>query len=251
MLVLCSFIVVLYGLCIGSFLNVVIFRYNSGEGIVKGSSHCQSCGEPIKWYDNIPLFSYIVLKGKCRNCKSKISIQYPLVESLNAVLWLLIFLKYQFSYKTLIYFALSSALIALSFIDEKLFIIPDEINIFILVLGVLSVLLDYNNWYNYIIGSLVISLFLLLVYLITKGNGMGFGDVKLMFVCGLVVGWKCIVSGFFIGCILAIVIHTIRMKISKKDHMLAFGPYLSCGIYISLFIGEILINSYLSFLSIL
>jgi leader peptidase (prepilin peptidase)/N-methyltransferase len=153
--------------------------------------------------------------------------------------------------ETLIYFALSSSLLALSVIDENTFEIPMCFNWFIIILGVVNLVLNHNDVVLYLAGAFSVSLFLLLVYLITHGNGLGFGDVKLMFSCGLLVGWKNIVIGFLIGCIIAIIVHSIRMKVSKKEHKLAFGPYLSLGVYVSLFIGTDIMNMYLKLIGVM
>lgn len=244
-------VTVIYGLCIGSFLNVLIYRIPLGQSIAKEGSHCFSCGSKIKWYDNIPLLSYLMLGGRCRNCKSRISIQYPVVEFLNAFLWELVFLKYQYSLKTLIYFALVSALLSLSVIDEKTFEIPVIFNYFILALGIVYTVVDSKNWISHIVGMLCISGFLFIVWWVTEGNGVGFGDIKLMFTCGLLLGWKAIIVGFFLGCIIAIPVHLLRMKLSNKEHKLAFGPYLSLGIYLSLFVAEPIMDSYLRLIGIL
>ena len=240
----------IYGLCVGSFLNVLIYRVPIHESIVKRNSHCPKCNSYIKWYDNIPLISYIVLRGRCRNCKSRISMQYPVVEFLNAFLWELLYIKYQYSIETLIYFVLSSVLLTISFIDEKTFEIPMCFNWFLISKGVVYTIYDHTHIVSHIVGALCISGFLFIVWWVTNGQGLGFGDIKLMFSCGLIVGWKIVVIGFLIGCILAIIIHSIRMKFSNKEHTLAFGPYLSLGIYISLFIGVALMNLYLGLIGL-
>ena len=246
-------IVGLFGVCIGSFLNVLVFRIPKEEEFVKTSSHCQSFNHVLKWYDNIPLLSYILLRGKCRYCKAHISIQYPIVEGVNALLWLCIYLKYGVSLETLIYCLLTSSLLALSIIDERYFRIPNQFNIFNGFLGVVMCIVGImqgNNGASHFIGMFSISSFLMLLYFITGGKGIGAGDIKLMMTCGLVVGWKMIIIGFLLGCILAIIIHIIRMKVSNKTHKLAFGPYLSMGIFLSMFIGEFLMNLYLSMLGV-
>lgn len=238
----------LYGLCFGSFLNVLIYRIPKHESIMKSNSHCVVCGNKIKWYDNIPLLSYIILRGRCRNCNSRISLLYPVVEFLNAFLWELVYLKYQYSVETLIYFALVSVLLALSVIDEKTYEIPVCFNYFLLVLGIIYVIYDYRNFISHIVGMFCISIFLVIIWWATYGNGIGLGDVKLMFTCGFLLGWKLIIVGFLLGCIIAIPVHLLRMKLTKKENKLAFGPYLSLGIYISLFIGNNLMNMYLDLL---
>ena len=125
------------------------------------------------------------------------------------------------------------------------------IPILILIIGIVYSVYDYNNLLSHFIGAICISHFLGIIWLITSGQGIGFGDVKLMFTCGLIIGWKAIIVGFLIGCILAVVVHSLRMKLTKEDHKLAFGPYLSIGVYLAIFIGECLLNCYLSLVGLL
>lgn len=240
-------IIFLYGIVIGSFLNVCIYRIPKNESIVKIRSHCMNCGYQLKWYDLVPLFSYLLLGGKCRKCKQKISVQYPLIELLNGVLYCIIFAEYGLSVDALLYALLGSALITLSVIDFRTYEIPVGINIFILALGLIRIVTDYANWLDYAVGFLAVSIFLYLLYWITKGRGIGGGDIKLMAVCGLVLGWEKIVLAFVLGCIIGSVIHVARMKISGQGHVLAFGPYLSIGVMISALAGDRMIAWYLSF----
>lgn len=241
-------IIFLYGIVIGSFLNVCIYRLPEKENIVKIRSHCMSCGYQLKWYDLVPLFSYLFLGGKCRKCKQKISVQYPLIELLNGILYCMVFAEYGVSVESLLYALLVSALITLSVIDFRTYEIPVGINIFILALGLIRVLTDYTDWLDYAVGFILVSGFLYIVYLITKGRGIGGGDIKLMAVCGLLLGWKLILLSFVLGCIIGSVIHVIRMKVSGQGHVLAFGPYLSIGVMISVFAGNQLIMWYASYL---
>lgn len=234
----------LFGIVIGSFLNVCIYRIPNQEDIVKERSHCMSCGHTLAWYDLIPLFSFIGLRGKCRYCHTKLSIQYPVIEALNGVIYVLVVLKYQLSVESLLYCLLASALIVLSVIDLRTFEIPVGVNIFIALLGVVRVAADYRNWYLYLIGAACVSAVLLAIYFISKGRAIGGGDIKLMAAAGLLLGWKLMVFAFIAGCILGAVIHLIRMKASKQDHVLAMGPYLSLGIMIAVLVGDFLINWY-------
>ena len=195
-------LVFLYGIIIGSFLNVCIYRIPKKENIATTRSHCMSCGYQLKWYDLVPLFSYLVLRGKCRKCGSKISVQYPLVEALNGGLYLLVFWRYGCSIDSLLYCLLFSALLTLSVIDFRTYEIPLGINIFILTLGLIRIVTDLSHWLSYGIGLLSVSIPLLLIYLVTKGRGIGGGDVKLMAVTGLLLGWKLNLLGFLLGCIL-------------------------------------------------
>lgn len=237
--------VFLYGVVFGSFLNVLIYRIPLKEEFVKTSSHCMTCGHKLAWYDNIPLFSWISLKGRCRYCHSKISPQYPIIEGLNGILWLLTFLTNGISWASLLYAGMTSALIALSVIDWRTHEIPDGFHIFIGILGIIGTLIDIQNWSLHVVGFFAIGLPLLLLYLVSKGRAIGGGDVKLMSVCGLLVGWKHIVLGFVIGCIAGSIIHIIRMKVSNAGRELAFGPYLSAGVVFSILFCTPLINWYL------
>ena len=234
----------LFGIVIGSFLNVCIYRIPKKEDIVRINSHCMSCNYKLKWYDLVPIFSYIFLGGRCRKCKTKLSIQYPLIECLNGILYVLVFLVNGVTIESLLYCFMFSALVTLSVIDFRTYEIPFGINLFILTLGLIKVALDYRNFLDYLIGFISVSGFLYLLFIITKGRGIGGGDIKLMAVSGLMLGWKCNILALAIGCIVGSIIHIIRMKVSKQDHMLALGPYLSVGIMIAALWGEFLLQWY-------
>lgn len=242
----------LYGIVIGSFLNVLIYRLPIKETIVTDRSHCMTCGRQIKWYDLIPLASYIFLRGRCRYCKAKISIQYPLIEALNGIGYVLIFFIKGFSLESVLFCFTFSTLIVVAIIDFRTYEIPQCLNIFIGGIGVLRVILDFGNLLEYLIGFCIISGFMLIVLLIGRKikdvDAFGGGDIKLMAASGLLLGWKNIILAFFIGCILGAVIHSIRMRISDEDHVLAFGPYLCAGIFISILFGNTLINWYVGLL---
>ena len=242
-----SIIIFLYGIVIGSFLNVLIYRLPKHENIATKRSHCMECGYQLKWYDLIPLFSYLFLRGRCRKCGTRISIQYPIIEAANGILYVLIFLRYGLTIETLLYCLLFSALLALSVIDFRTFEIPVGFNIFILILGLIRVATDYKNWLLYLIGLVSVSLFLFAIFAISKGRGIGGGDVKLMAATGLLLGWKLNLLGFVMGCILGSIIHIIRMKVSKEGRTLAMGPYLSLGVVLTVFFGEYIISWYMSF----
>lgn len=234
----------LFGIVIGSFLNVCIYRIPKKENIVKIRSHCMECNYQLKWYDLVPLFSYLCLGGRCRKCKTKLSVQYPLVELLNGLLYVLVVAVNGLTIESLLYCLMFSALVTLSVIDFRTYEIPLGINLFILTLGLIRVALDYKNFLNYLIGFLSVSGFLYLLFLLTKGRGIGGGDIKLMAVSGLMIGWKCNLLALAFGCIIGSVIHVIRMKVSKEDHVLALGPYLSVGIMIAALWGYDLIEWY-------
>lgn len=240
-------LVFLFGITVGSFLNVCILRIPIKESVVTVPSHCLSCGKQLKWYELLPVFSWLVLRGKCRKCKRPVSAQYPVIEAVNGLLWVLIFLIFGLVPFTLLCCLMTSALLVLSVIDARTGEIPAGINIFILVLGVGRLALDYSSWSEYALGFVVVSVPLLLVLLITGGRGIGGGDIKLMAVCGLFLGWKLALLAFALGCILGAVIHLIRMRVSDAGRVLALGPYLAAGIFIAMLWGDQLLSWYFGF----
>ena len=239
------------GILIGSFLNVCIYRIPKHEDITTTRSHCLSCGNVIKWYDLIPVLSYILLRGRCRLCKAKLSVQYPIIELLNGVLYCIVFYVLGMSVQSVLIMLLASALIVIAVIDWRTYEIPFGLNVFIAVLGIVSVVCklinhDFTGIIDNLAGAVSVSGFLLILFLVTKGRGIGGGDIKLMAAAGLLLGVKSIILAFIMGCVLGSVIHVIRMKISKADHVLAFGPYLAVGIFIAGLWGEVIVNAYLS-----
>ena len=232
----------LYGIVIGSFLNVVILRVPIRESITLKRSHCMTCGHTLAWYELIPLFSYLFLGGKCRHCKAHISIQYPIVEAANGAIYVIFFLAKGITLETFLYCLCASALLALSVIDWRTQEIPIGINIFILLLGLVRLFTDLGNWGQYVIGLFAVSGFLLLLNFITKGRGIGHGDIKLMAATGLLLGWKLNIIAFIMGCIIGSVVHLIRMAVKKVGRKLAFGPYLSMGLFIAMIWGEQLVS---------
>jgi len=209
-----------------------------------------TCGYQLRWFDLVPLFSWIALRGRCRKCKAPISKQYPIVEAANGIVYVITFMVHGLNVESVIYCLLFSALLALSVIDFRTYEIPLGINVFILILGVVHLGLDYLNWRHYVIGLLSVSIFLAILYYASGGRAIGGGDVKLMGAAGLLLGWKLITLAFFLGCIIGSVIHIARMKISKAEHVLAMGPYLSAGIFVSALWGNKLIDWYLSMFSV-
>lgn len=238
-------IIFLFGITIGSFLNVCIYRIPKHEDIVKTRSHCMTCGYQLKWYDMFPVFSYLCLRGRCRKCGAKLSIQYPLIEILNGIAYLLVVFVNGVNVESLLYCLLTSALLVLSVIDFRTYEIPFGINLFILALGLIRVVTDYRNFLAYLVGFLIVSAVLAVLYYASKGRAIGGGDVKLMAVCGLLLGWKLIILAFLSGCVLGAVIHVIRMKVSGEDHVLAMGPYLSMGVFIAALWGNQMLAWYL------
>lgn len=238
-------ILAVLGLCVGSFCNVLIFRLPKGEEFVKTPSHCMSCGRRLRWYENIPLVSWAMQRGRCRGCGEKISAQYPAVEALNGLMWLLTGLLFPGDLlKTALYCALFSLLTVIALIDWRSFEIPNGLNLAVLVLGLIRLATDLANWKLYLIGMVCVSLFFLLIWFVTGGGGIGMGDVKLMGAAGLLIGWRNILLGMFAGCIIGAVIHLIRMR-RGAGRRLAFGPYLAAGIWLAALFGDMAISAYL------
>ena len=243
-------IIFIFGITFGSFLNVCIYRIPLGESIVTAPSHCMTCGRKLKWYDMVPVFSWLVLGGKCRNCKSKISVQYPIIEGVNGILFVMICAVNGLEWSSVIYCFMASALLVLSIIDWRTYEIPFGINVFLFVLGIAMTILDRGNLVEHLIGMICVSVLLGILYLLTGGRAIGGGDIKLMFACGLILGWKLILLAFFLGCIIGSVVHIIRMSVKKAGRMLAMGPYLSAGIFLAALWGNAWINWYLSLLGL-
>lgn len=238
----------LYGIVIGSFLNVCIYRIPLKESLSKERSHCMKCGYQLRWFDLVPLFSYLFLGGKCRKCKEHISAQYPIVEGLNGVLYVLTFLVNGWSIDSVIYCLLISALIVLSVIDFRTYEIPFGINVFILALGLIHLGFHLGDWVTYVIGLFAVSTFLEIIFRLSGGRAIGYGDVRLMRASGLLLGWQLSILSLIIGCVLGSIIHVIRMKLSNEDHVLAMGPYLAMGIFVAALWGQPFMNWYISLL---
>lgn len=235
----------LVGLCVGSFLNVLIYRIPKGEEFVKTPSHCMQCGHSLKWYENIPVFSWLIQGGKCRACGVKLSAQYPIVEALNGAMWLLTAILFRGDWiKVALYCGLFSMLLTLSVIDWRTYTIPNGINLAIFILGVIRLATDLGNWPLYVVGMLSVSLVFLLLYVLTRGNGLGMGDIKLVGAAGLLLGWQNMLLAVLVGSLSGAVIHSVRMR-RGAGNKLAFGPYLAAGMWLAALAGEPLISAYL------
>ena len=244
-----SYTVVL-GLLFGSFLNVCILRIPAGESVVSGASHCPKCQRKLRPYELIPVFSWLIQRGLCRGCKAPISIQYPAIELANTALWLLAVRFCGFTIALPLFCALLSALLALAVIDARTQEIPFCFNVFIGVLALLRISISvYIGGFlaalPHFLGAFAVFLPLYIIYIISGRRAIGGGDLKLMFTSGLFLGWQLVVLGFFVGCFLGAVIHTIRMKISNAGRVLAMGPYLAAGLGFSILFGQSAIAWYL------
>jgi leader peptidase (prepilin peptidase)/N-methyltransferase len=248
MLELYSFI---FGLLLGSFLNVCIFRIPVEQSIVSPGSHCPHCNKAIRFYDNIPLLSYLVLGGKCRYCRVSISLQYPLIEGVTAFSSLVLFMRFGPSVSYLFYFAFVAALITIAVIDLHHQIIPDVISLPGIAVGLLaSLIVPEITFFNSVLGVLLGggSLFLVatVYHWLFKREGMGGGDIKLLAMIGAFLGWKAVLLTILLSSLVGSVTGILLILIKGKDfkYAIPFGPFLSVGAVISLFYGESLIRWY-------
>lgn len=264
-----AFVVFVFGLAIGSFLNAVIYRLEKGESALRGRSYCPHCKHQLVWYDLIPLLSFVLLKGRCRYCQGKISLQYPLVELAAGFLFVAVFwfgipwpgqgvdnltkLSFQQVLGLLYFWAVVSTLIVIFVYDLKHFLIPDKI--LLLAIGIVALwkifeFLEIETPVPLITSLLAgfgASAFFLAVYLVSQGRWMGFGDVKLAFLLGLFLGWPFILvalfAAFCLGAIVGLVLIAFKKKGLKSE--VPFAPFLIIGTAIAFFFGSNILSWYL------
>lgn len=246
-----SIIFFILGLLIGSFLNVCIYRIPIGKTIIYGRSYCPHCNSLIPWYLNIPILSFIALKGRCKNCKGPISFRYPAVELLTGLMFLIVYLFYGFSFECLFVISLFTLLIIISFIDFDHQIIPDQLVLFLLVISIFNCIYRCiylnDNFLYYLGGAFAASGVLFILGLIIK-DSIGGGDIKLMAAAGVFLGFKLILLALFIGAIYAAV-YSIFIVLFKKANIktvIPFGPFLSLGIATAVLFGESIFSLYFS-----
>lgn len=245
-MILLGLYVFLLGAAIGSFLNVCIYRIPAEESIVRPASRCPSCGQPIRFYDNIPIISFLILQAKCRDCGAKISWRYPLVELLTGLMAWLLFLKFGISLNFLVYFIFTAVLIIITFIDIDHQIIPDVLSLpGIPIFFLAAVFIVGLPWLEALIGLLVgggLLLTIAFVYeLLTKREGMGGGDIKLLALLGGFLGWKSLIFILLFSSISGAVIGGAAMLIKKQDakYAVPFGPFLSAAAVAYIFWGDL------------
>ena len=251
--------VFLIGLCIGSFLNVCIYRMGLEQSVVKPSSHCPKCKKPIRWYDNIPLVSYIVLWGRCRDCHEKISPRYFFVELLTGLMFLALFHQFGMTPLFFIYCLFASGLIVATFVDFDFRIIPDEISVGGLIVGLAisgfyPALHNVPMWWQgllqaflgILVGGGILWVLGALGDFIFKKESMGGGDIKLLAMIGAFLGWKLALLALPLASVIGAVVG-IAEKIRTKNSVIAFGPYLAIGALAGLFWGPEIIDYFFHF----
>jgi leader peptidase (prepilin peptidase)/N-methyltransferase len=241
-------IFIMTGLAVGSFLEVVIYRVPRKLSIVRPASFCPNCKGKIAFYDNIPVLSYIILRGRCRYCKSRIPITSPLIEIMTSLLFLANYIAFGLSINTAIGIIFCCALIAVSFIDIEFKIIPNVIVLPLTVVGLaLNIAADLSNWWMPLAFSAGAFVFMLIIHLISP-RGMGMGDVKLSLMVGAFLVRNAVSAlflGFLIGSLYGLSLIIIKRK--KLKQAIPFGPFISLGSIISLFWGNNILKWYISF----
>tara|TARA_B100000809_G_C15108268_1_gene519588 strand:- start:233 stop:994 length:762 start_codon:yes stop_codon:yes gene_type:complete len=221
----------------GSFANVCIYRLPKDKGVVSDRSHCPKCKKKIIWYDNIPIISYLILNAKCRNCKSRISLQYPIVEMINILSFLIIYFLFGISLTTIFLMVLGLSFLIIFFIDLKYFIIPNSLTFSMMILGFIKSFdpnLDsiFPNYINSLIGGFfgygIIFSIIFFYKQIRKKEGMGLGDAKLLAVIGFWFGWISIPFVIFLSSIFALVFVApdLIKKNKKMSSQIPFGPHI-------------------------
>ena len=245
--------VFLTGLCIGSFLNVCIYRLPEGRSVVTPPSACPDCAHRLRWWENIPLVSYLFLRGRCSGCGKRISAQYPLVELLTAGIALVLLYRFHMSIKFLTMFLFSCSLIVVTFIDLAHRIIPDIISIPGILAGIIaSYFLPGITYIDSILGALAGGGILYLVtwgyYLVTRRMGMGGGDIKFLAMIGAFLGWKAIPFVIFLSAAVGSIIGIAFILISRADrhYQIPFGPFLALAAELEILFGDRILDLYLS-----
>ncbi|MBI3810912.1 MAG: prepilin peptidase [Nitrospirae bacterium] len=238
-------VALVFGLIIGSFLNVCIHRLPIDESLMAPSSRCPSCRHPVRWRDNVPVISFLVLRGRCRDCGQPISWRYPLVELANGVGYVLLVWRFGISFPTAVYSLLYSSLLVITFIDLDHQIIPDRITLPGIVIGLASSVVLPLGFLNALIGFLLGGSLFYGVAVLSRG-GMGGGDIKLIAMIGAFLGWKQVLLTIFIGALAGSVVGLFLMAFKGKSrkHAVPFGPFLSLGAVVSLFAGPAIWNWY-------
>ncbi|MCF7807513.1 MAG: prepilin peptidase [Candidatus Marinimicrobia bacterium] len=248
-----AFFTIVFGLLIGSFLNVVIYRFPKGESVAFPASHCPSCGHPIRPWENIPVLSYIFLRGRCSACRARISLRYPLVESLTGLLFYSSYIRYGLSLDLVVFALFGALLIAIAFIDMDHLIIPDSMVIIGLIPGFY---LLYTQGGETLIPQLYGLLGLGMAFWtirffgekVFKREAMGLGDVKFAAMAGWVQGWDVGIVSMFLAFLSATLMMTVLMPLGIIDRkqQVPFGPFICLGIWLGQLWGREIIDWYLS-----
>ncbi len=251
-------LVFLFGISFGSFFNVLIYRLPSGKSLLKPPSHCPKCDNPIRFYDNVPLLSFLILRGKCRHCGAKISWRYPAVEALAGILAVIAIYYFGFTIRGFEAALLSLLFVPIFFIDLEHWIIPDSLDLPWIPIGLAVGFLSgsFVNWSGALIGALVgggvFALIMILGKVAFKKEAMGFGDVKLAAMLGAFMGWKnlllILILASFLGSLVGVALIISSRKKTERATSVPFGPFLVTASLIAIYFGDSIINAYISFI---
>lgn len=238
------------GLLVGSFLNVVVIRLETGQQFFFGRSACQNCKKQIAWYDNIPLISFFILGGRCRNCRAGISWQYPIVELGTAILFAWSYLLFGLSFLMLVQILFISFLVVIFVYDFQHQLIPDSVTIPAMILALVLNLVLGKPIISLLVGAIIGSGFFALQYFISKGQWIGDGDIRLGAVMGLMLGWPGVLVALFIAYLVGAVIGVclLASRRAAMNQAVPFGPFLAGATVISLWYGSDIISWYLNML---
>ena len=244
-----SLAVFIFGLIVGSFLNCVIYRLEQGSSFLRGRSFCPLCKHTLSWRDLIPVFSFLILKGKCRYCQQKISWQYPLVELVTGFLFFLVFYYARYDIPYTVYGLIITAFLIIIFVyDLKHYLIPDKVIYSAISVSVIWLFYAKYDILNTAYAAFGAALFFLIIVLISRGKWMGVGDIKLAFLMGLFLGWPAILiallSAFYTGALAGMGLIISGRKNLKSE--VPFGPFLVTGTFLAMFFGEKLVDWYLA-----
>ncbi len=273
-----------FGTLVGSYLDVLASRFSPERGFknsLRGRSRCEGCKENLRWFELVPLFSFLIQRGRCRRCLSKLSPRYPIVEIITGLIFVLVPLKLGLGFSTFLWLLLFPTLIVITIIDIRFKIIPDQLNLILLGIGAVEVVFaqvyhnfgllggkivgsalgsyalifwlnDSSAWINYLAGALV-GLFLFGgLYLFSRGRAMGMGDVKLAASLGLFVGWPDAIFSFAAAFIIGAMAGVVLLALGKKEmkDSLPFGPFIAIGMTLIFFFGYYILNGYFALFSL-
>jgi len=273
--------VFIFGAIIGSFLNVVILRYNTGESVVYSGSRCLSCGKKLTWQELIPIFSFLIQKGRCRQCGSKISWQYPIIETITGIIFVSVVYKifnFQFSisnqfsifnfqsiFSLIFFWLIFSLLIIISVYDIRHQIIPNKFVYTLIILSLVSIFLDFGHWNLFrnwdleirnsallsrILSGIGFFVFFALLWLVSRGHWMGLGDAKIALASGWLLGpiggLIALFMSFWLGAIFGVFLLLFAPKKFKLESRIPFGPFLALGTLIAFLFGNNILQIYLN-----
>lgn len=245
-----SLFIFIFGLAVGSFLNVVILRLDSEKPFISGRSICPKCKHQIEWYDNIPLISFFILRASCRYCKKNISWQYPIVEATTALIFIWQYFHFGLTSQFFLNIILSCFLLVIFVYDLKHYLILDKVVLPAMVVAFLGNLYLGLGFWNLVVAALIGSGFFALQFFVSRGKWVGGGDIRLGFLMGLMLGWKFLLAALFLAYLIGAIFGIVLMALNKKkmSSQVPFGPFLAGATFITLLYGSEILSWYFNLL---